>query len=81
MSASHADPASDLPHVTAIILAAGLSRRMGDANKLLLPFQGRPLIARVVAAVEAAPVAEGIDVDTRASYQDLTAPRSNSRIG
>lgn len=36
--------------VTAIILAAGLSRRMGAANKLLLPVGGRPIIASTVAS-------------------------------
>ncbi|MEM9709902.1 MAG: nucleotidyltransferase family protein [Pseudomonadota bacterium] len=34
--------------VAAIILAAGLSRRMGAKNKLLLPVRGRPMIAGVV---------------------------------
>ena len=29
--------------VTAILLAAGSSRRMGDSNKLLLPWKGKPL--------------------------------------
>ncbi|MCF2905101.1 nucleotidyltransferase family protein [Octadecabacter sp. CECT 8868] len=32
----------------AIILAAGLSRRMGDRNKLLLPIHGKPMIRHVV---------------------------------
>ncbi|MBU2993016.1 nucleotidyltransferase family protein [Octadecabacter sp. 1_MG-2023] len=32
----------------AIILAAGLSRRMGDRNKLLLPTHGKPMIRHVV---------------------------------
>lgn len=31
--------------VTAILLAAGSSRRMGAANKLLLPWKGKPLVA------------------------------------
>lgn len=34
--------------VTAIILAAGLSRRMGNRNKLLLPINGIPMIRHVV---------------------------------
>ena len=38
---------SGLPKIAAIILAAGTSSRMG-ANKLLLPLDGRPLIAHVV---------------------------------
>jgi molybdenum cofactor cytidylyltransferase len=32
----------------AIILAAGLSRRMEDRNKLLLPIHGKPMIQHVV---------------------------------
>jgi molybdenum cofactor cytidylyltransferase len=34
--------------VGAIILAAGLSRRMGEHNKLLLPIAGKPMIRHVV---------------------------------
>ena len=45
--------------VTALILAAGLSRRMGTRNKLLLPINGVPMIRHMVAtyrAVTARPV-------------------------
>lgn len=45
--------------VTAIILAAGLSRRMGERNKLLLPINGIPMIRHMVntyAAVTTRPV-------------------------
>ena len=34
--------------VSAIILAAGLSRRMGEQNKLLLPVNGVPMIRHMV---------------------------------
>ena len=37
-----------MAEVTAIILAAGLSRRMGRDNKLLLPINGVPMIRHVV---------------------------------
>ncbi|WP_299298148.1 nucleotidyltransferase family protein [uncultured Tateyamaria sp.] len=37
-----------MPDVAAIILAAGLSRRMGKRNKLLLPVGGVPMIRHVV---------------------------------
>jgi molybdenum cofactor cytidylyltransferase len=37
-----------IPKIAAIVLAAGASSRMG-ANKLLLPLDGRPLVAHVVA--------------------------------
>ncbi|SHH33279.1 molybdenum cofactor cytidylyltransferase [Cognatiyoonia sediminum] len=33
--------------VSAILLAAGLSRRMGQKNKLLLPVEGRPMVCHV----------------------------------
>ena len=36
-----------IPKIAAIVLAAGASSRMG-ANKLLLPLDGRPLVAHVV---------------------------------
>ncbi|MBM4032682.1 MAG: nucleotidyltransferase family protein [Planctomycetes bacterium] len=47
--------------ITAIVLAAGRSRRMG-AQKLLLPIGGRPMIARVADAVLAGPVDDAVVV-------------------
>ncbi len=38
-----------------IVLAAGLSRRMGATNKLLLPFAGQPLVRRVVSTLASLP--------------------------
>lgn len=38
--------------VAAILLAAGSSRRMGAENKLLLPYQGRPMIQHQFAALQ-----------------------------
>jgi molybdenum cofactor cytidylyltransferase len=38
------------PRIQGLILAAGSSRRMGSANKLLLTFQGKPLLCHVVEA-------------------------------
>ncbi len=37
--------------IGAILLAAGASRRMGTANKLLLPVDGVPMVARVAQAI------------------------------
>jgi molybdenum cofactor cytidylyltransferase len=37
--------------IAAILLAAGQSTRMGGTNKLLLPFQGRTLVERMVETV------------------------------
>lgn len=48
--------------VTAIVLAAGESRRMGAENKLLLPFGAATLIERVVGAVRASAVGEVVVV-------------------
>lgn len=42
----------------ALIPAAGMSRRMGTANKLLLVLHGKPLIAHVLEAVQASGVNE-----------------------
>ncbi len=39
------------PRVGAVVLAAGMSRRAGSTNKLLHPFEGEPMIRRVVRTV------------------------------
>ena len=41
------------PRVIALVLAAGQSRRMGTANKLLLPVDGAPMVVRVADAIAA----------------------------
>jgi molybdenum cofactor cytidylyltransferase len=38
--------------IAAIVLAAGESRRMGPTNKLTVPMEGTPMVARVVDAIE-----------------------------
>ncbi|HXX68714.1 MAG TPA: nucleotidyltransferase family protein [Polyangiaceae bacterium] len=48
--------------LSAIVLAAGLSRRMGGRNKLLLPLSGAPLVVRSVATLVAVPFAEVVVV-------------------
>ena len=48
--------------VSAIVLAAGESRRMGEANKLLLPVHGKPMIRHVVEGVTASTAQECIVV-------------------
>ncbi len=50
------------PRVHAVVLAAGCSARMGADNKLLAEIDGRPMVARVVAALAAAPVARVVVV-------------------
>lgn len=49
--------------ISAIVLAAGNSRRMG-AQKLLLPIAGRPVIARIVDTVLACPDVDAVIVVT-----------------
>jgi molybdenum cofactor cytidylyltransferase len=44
------------PELTAVIPAAGLSSRMGPANKLLMDIDGVPVIVRVVRAALMCPV-------------------------
>lgn len=46
-----AEEAPREPRITAVVLAAGLSRRMGAANKLLAEVDGMPMLARVVDSV------------------------------
>lgn len=41
------------PRIAALILAAGQSRRMGEANKLLADIGGRPMVAHVAEAAKA----------------------------
>ena len=50
------------PRIGAIVLAAGQSRRMGNANKLLMEIEGVPLVRRTVEAVKAAQVSHVIVV-------------------
>lgn len=44
---------ADAPRVTAVVLAAGLGRRMRGPNKLLLPWRGMSIVRRVVSEVVA----------------------------
>ncbi|MEL6187838.1 MAG: nucleotidyltransferase family protein [Myxococcota bacterium] len=46
----------------AVLLAAGFSRRMGAANKLLLPVEGEPLVRRTARRVLAAGFADVVVV-------------------
>jgi molybdenum cofactor cytidylyltransferase len=55
-------PSTAEPRVSAVVLAAGLSRRMGARNKLLLSMGGEPMIRRVVRGVLAAGFAEVVVV-------------------
>ena len=48
--------------VAAVVLAAGQSRRMGPANKLLMEIEGVPLVRRTVEALRASDVCEVVVV-------------------
>ena len=50
------------PHIAAIVLAAGQSRRMGTINKLLAEIDGAPMVQRVVDAIAASRVTSTIVV-------------------
>lgn len=50
------------PLVTAVVVAAGLSRRMGDQNKLLLPYRGLPMIRQAVLQALASQVSDVVAV-------------------
>lgn len=43
---------SDLPKVSAVILAGGQAQRMGSEDKGLLSFKGKPLVAQVLARIK-----------------------------
>jgi molybdenum cofactor cytidylyltransferase len=49
------------------MLAAGLSRRMGDPNKLLQPYRGKPLLAHALSIAEEIEFADRIAVTGRDS--------------
>lgn len=42
------------PPVTAVLLAAGMSTRMGESNKLLVPIEGTPMVRRVADVLHSA---------------------------
>ncbi len=50
------------PRIAALILAAGQSRRMGAANKLLAEIDGKAMLARVVEAVQASQISQILGV-------------------
>lgn len=50
------------PHIAALILAAGQSRRMGVTNKLLAEIDGKAMLARVVEAAQASQIAQIVAV-------------------
>lgn len=59
--------------IDAIILAAGLSRRMGR-NKLLLPFRGKPLLLHALDLALSLPLASVILVSRQETLRGLSLP-------
>lgn len=58
------------PYCSALIAAAGSSRRMEGENKLLLPLGGKPVLAHTLLAADAAPEVDEIIIAAREA--DLT---------
>ena len=61
-----------MPRIAALVLAAGQSRRMGNANKLLEEVGGSPMVARVVGAARASQ-AVSVTVVTGHEYERVEA--------
>lgn len=68
------------PFVSALVLAAGLSGRMGGVDKLTEPVESVPLIRRAVAAAETSQAAEVIVV-VGAKDDRWTEPRLQALMG
>ena len=60
-------------NISAIVLAAGLSQRMGDNNKLFLDFKGKPLVAHVIDQVAQSNVHQVILVTSEISIEKIQA--------
>lgn len=58
---------SSRPFCTAVVAAAGSSRRYGEENKLLMPLAGIPVLARTLLAVEHAGSIDEIVIAARES--------------
>ncbi len=68
------------PRIAALILAAGQSRRMGAANKLLAEIDGKAMLARVVEAAQASQIIETVAV-TGHEAEAVGATLSDCGIG
>lgn len=63
--------------VSAIILAAGLSRRMGEENKLFLSIKGKPMVEWVIENVSKSIADEVVLVASELSMDQLTKWQSD----
>ena len=57
--------------VSAIVLGGGLSRRMGEENKLFLPIKGKPMIGWVIEQVKASNASDVVLVGSALSTEKL----------
>jgi molybdopterin-guanine dinucleotide biosynthesis protein A len=71
-------PDTERPRIAAVILAGGLGRRMGGADKGLIEYQGRPLIEWTLAAlspqVDQLVISANRNLDTYAAYGHRVLP-------
>ncbi|MCL1917052.1 MAG: nucleotidyltransferase family protein [Peptococcaceae bacterium] len=65
--------------VSAILLAAGLSRRMGR-DKLLLPYRGKPLISHALSLISNLAFHEKIVVTTQARLSQISLPEGITAV-
>lgn len=66
-------------NIDGIILAAGLSSRMGT-NKLLLPFQGRPILQHVIDLAAALPLCSRVLVTREQTLAAVSVPSGFSVV-
>jgi molybdenum cofactor cytidylyltransferase len=67
------------PKIAALLLAAGQSRRMGHANKLLADVNGKPLVRHAVEALKAAQISDLVVV-TGHQAQEVTSALADMEL-
>ena len=82
---------SDTPQIAVVVLAAGASRRFGDADKLQAKIKGVPMLAKSLAAYDRLTAAYKIavlapdsalgDICNAAGFDTVTNPRAGEGMG
>ena len=73
------------PRIAGILLAAGRSTRMGGRNKLLVPFNGKPMVRHAAEALMASKLVQSVIVighqaeEVDAALEGMDAPRVPNR--
>ena len=62
--------------ISAILMAAGLSRRMGEKDKLLLEYKGKTLLAYALELLERLPCCEKIFVSSAQRFESIALPKN-----